>query len=121
MNQQLSAHFRRHEFACPCCGVDCVQVRLVQALEKLREKCGGWPVHITSGCRCSSWNKRVGGIPGSQHLKGRAADIIVQGLEPVEVAQIAEMITEFRHGGIGVYENFVHVDVRTDGPARWEG
>ena len=118
---QLSEHFRRSEFACPCCGYEVTQRRLVDALEKLREKCGGWPIHITSGCRCQRWNERIGGVLSSQHVRGRAADIIVQGLEPVEVAAIAELVAEFRHGGIGIYDTFVHLDVRPHGPARWEG
>lgn len=118
---RITAHFRRSEFDCPCCGVNNVSLRLVEALEKLRSKCGGAPIHINSGVRCQGWNERVGGVPSSQHVWGRAADIVVQGLEPVEVADKAEQVVEFRHGGIGVYDNFVHVDVRMDGAARWDG
>lgn len=121
MNNNLSSHFRRSEARCPCCGRSIIKRRLVDALEKLRNKCGNVPIKVNSWYRCEEWNERVGGVPGSKHLLGEAADIVVQGLEPVEVAELAEQVCEFRHGGIGVYQNFVHVDVRQDGPARWKG
>lgn len=118
---KLSPHFTRHEFSCHCCGVCLVSQRLVDALEKLREALGGVPVHVTSGYRCHDWNKKIGGVPGSQHPKGTAADIVVEGRDPVEVAEKAEHICEFRHGGIGIYDTFTHLDVREGGPARWHG
>ena len=121
MSNNLSSHFRRSEARCPCCGRSITKRRLVDALEKLRHKCGNVPIKVNSWYRCEEWNERVGGVPGSKHLLGEAADIVVQGLEPVEVAELAEQVCEFRHGGIGVYQNFVHVDVRQDGPARWKG
>jgi len=119
MRERLTEHFTKHELACPCCGCCDVKRRLVEALEKLREECGDVPIRVNSGFRCEAWNERVGGVPASQHLQGAAADIVVQGMEPIEVAEKAENITEFRHGGIGVYDTFVHVDVRYTGPARW--
>lgn len=121
MKQKVSSHFRVSEFRCHHCGEFKLSRRLVDALEKLRHKCGNVPVHVRSGYRCPEWNQRVGGVPGSKHLSGEAADIVVAGKEPVEVAEIAEEIAEFRHGGIGTYQNFVHVDVRRDGAARWKG
>lgn len=43
-------------------------------LEKIRTK---WksPIIVTSGYRCAELNKKIGGVPTSQHLKGQAADI----------------------------------------------
>jgi zinc D-Ala-D-Ala carboxypeptidase len=43
-------------------------------LEPLRSYIGR-PIIISSGYRCPEVNKRVGGQPRSQHLKGQAADI----------------------------------------------
>jgi len=121
-SDRLSEHFTAHELSCPCCGLLVACPRLVAALEELREKCGGQPITVLSGTRCPEWNRTVGGASKSQHLSGRAADIVVQGLHPVEVAAKAEQVTAFSHGGIGVYPNrgFVHVDVRM-GVARWDG
>jgi len=119
----LSPHFRRPEFWCPCCNLFAAPRRLIVALEDLRRECGGVPVTILSGTRCDHWNRAVGGVPNSKHLLGQAADIVVRGLHPFEVAAKAGLVFAFSHGGIGTYPHrgFVHVDVRMDGPARWEG
>jgi hypothetical protein len=37
------------------------------------------PIKIGSGYRCEKLNKAVGGVYNSQHLKGQAADIDIQG------------------------------------------
>jgi uncharacterized protein YcbK (DUF882 family) len=59
----------------------------------------------------------VGGARGSQHLYGRAADIVVKGVKPSVVADYCEAIGM---GGIGRYTTFTHIDVR-DKKARWQG
>ncbi len=117
----MSEHFRHAEFACPCCGVNAVMLRLVDGLETLRHKCGNAPITVTSGFRCWSRNELVGGAEKSRHLSGEAADIIVAGFHPLEVVDIAERIEVFSHGGIGTYtdQGFTHLDVRHGGPARW--
>lgn len=45
-------------------------------LDPLREAWGG-PIRVNSGYRCPELNEAVGGTPGSQHLRGEAADITV--------------------------------------------
>lgn len=35
----------------------------------------GLPIHISSGFRCPTLNRAVGGVFNSQHLRGEAADI----------------------------------------------
>ena len=47
-------------------------------LEPLRVAMG-MPIKISSGFRCQELNKKVGGVYNSQHLKGQAADIDIQG------------------------------------------
>ena len=37
------------------------------------------PVNISSGYRCEKLNKAVGGVYNSQHLKGQAADLCIDG------------------------------------------
>lgn len=39
------------------------------------------PVIVNSGYRCQELNKAVGGVSNSQHLRGKAADISVGGME----------------------------------------
>lgn len=48
-------------------------------LEPLRRRFG--VIRITSGYRCPRLNAAVGGVPGSQHLRGEAADIHVSSME----------------------------------------
>lgn len=79
------------------------------------------PISITSGYRSPAHNARVGGVKNSQHVLGKAADIVIPGLRPVEVAaKIEALIKEgkMKNGGVGIYPTFVHYDVR-DNPARW--
>ena len=47
-------------------------------LEPLR-KAMGEPIKIGSGFRCQQLNKAVGGVANSQHMKGQAADISIEG------------------------------------------
>ena len=47
-------------------------------LEPLR-KAMGKPIKISSGYRCERLNKAVGGVYNSQHLKGQAADLCIDG------------------------------------------
>lgn len=105
----LTAHFSASEFISgdgarrdpPC--------RLLAVLEAVRA-IAGRPVRILSGYRTSSWNAKVGGVSGSQHLAAAAADI-PPGLVTEEQAR--------RAGATGVGVDgagwAVHVDV---GPVR---
>lgn len=59
------------------------------------------PVHITSGYRPDPLNKLIGGSPTSEHRSGRAADFIVPGATPLEVARwIRDHLT--------TYEQLIH-------------
>ncbi len=113
----LSTHFNSTEFDCQgsgCCSTTLINETRVQYLEKIRAHFGK-PITITSGYRCATHNAAVGGASGSRHTKGDAADIVVSGITPREVAQYAESIGIL---GIGLYEtssdgHFVHIDTRT--------
>lgn len=48
---------------------------VVNVLDPLRESFGS-PIKITSGYRSYSLNKMVGGVKNSQHMSGKAADIV---------------------------------------------
>lgn len=45
-----------------------------QVLDPLREAWGA-PLRVNSGYRCKQLNHIVGGMPGSQHLRGEAVDV----------------------------------------------
>lgn len=124
MPGDLSNNFSRIEFAChgtDCCGgTAAVDSRLIEALQAFRDAVEQ-PVNVTSGFRCLSHNRTVGSNDSSQHPRGYAADIrMLPDLSIDEMVEIAEEIAAFRNGGIGKYNSFLHLDVRTDGPARWD-
>ena len=109
---KLSANFKSTEFDCNgenCCEQTLVDNELVSYLQKIRDHFGK-AITINSGYRCSVHNKAVGGTKSSRHLHGEAADIVVSGVEPKEVAKYAESIGI---KGIGLYDTFVHIDTRT--------
>ena len=113
----MSPNFKRSEFACSCgCGFDTPDWELVELLEKIRAQFAA-PVKITSSCRCPAHNKAVGGKASSQHLKGRAADIQVKGVDPLEVQNYCASVGV---RGLGSYSTFTHVDTRAT-LAAWGG
>ena len=117
-NTYLAENFKVKEFACND-GSDTVLIsaELVDLLQKIRDHFGV-AVVINSGYRTSAYNKKVGGVSNSQHVKGTAADIVVKGVDPLTVGQYVEYIMP-DHGGIGVYQTFTHVDVRAN-RSRWD-
>jgi uncharacterized protein YcbK (DUF882 family) len=120
---KLSKNFSRSEFRCKCeqyCGGthDFVDAELIYVLEKLRKRFGGKIVDINSGCRCSGHNRDEGGSPNSQHIFGKAADIVVVGIHPDVVADYLEKEYPDRYG-IGRYNGRIHIDIRS-GKARWD-
>ena len=116
--KQVSADFKVREFRCRD-GSDEVLIsdRLVKLLQKIRSHFGK-PVILNSAYRTQTHNAAVGGSPKSQHLLGNAADIVIEGVSPLETAQYVEFLQP-ASGGIGVYQTFTHVDVRTD-RSRWD-
>lgn len=79
LNEQLTPHFKRCEFACKCGGKYCnprhinISPLIVGICEILREYIDN-PIRISSGCRCKTWNSKQGGVDSSSHLFGFAAD-----------------------------------------------
>ena len=114
----LSKNFKVSEFKCND-GSDTVLIsdKLVDLLQNIRDHFGA-AVTINSAYRTESYNKKIGGATKSQHVNGTAADIVVKGATPLEVAQYVEHIMP-DSGGIGVYQSFTHVDVRTS-RSRWD-
>ena len=116
----LTEHFNKWEFKC-CCS-ECkhkkvhIDLNLVYRLEEIREIIGNKRIDITSGVRCKAENIRSGGDSNSPHLLGKAADIQIKEVKPVEVALMAEPVDGVR---IGIYPNHVHIDVLCPNPSRY--
>ena len=95
-------------------------IKLVKQLQFLRDYTGR-AITINSGYRSPEHNAKVGGSQTSQHLLGKAADITIEGLKPTEVYKIIEDLIdmgEMLQGGLGLYDTFVHYDIRKT-KARW--
>jgi len=127
MDVPLSKNFKKSEFKCrdgsrvPDELMDNVR-ELVENLQIIRDHIGK-PVHVISGYRSPKYNRKIGGARKSQHMKAKAADIIVKGLSANELHKIvSNLIKEgkIKKGGLGLYKNFVHYDVR-GWNARWKG
>lgn len=127
----IGEHFQEEELRCrgslrgvpPCpyCGGvnKCDQI-LVDALEELRALVGV-PILVDDAYRCPGHNAQVGGVKGSQHELGIAADIKIQGMTPAEMYRAALQVPAFANGGIGVSDapsGYIHLDCRPH-RARW--
>jgi hypothetical protein len=91
-------------------------LRLVDVFEDFRKALGGKPLRIASAYRTRSWNRRCGGVSQSQHVQGRAIDILhpkhINSKSFREKAKIFAK-NDPRVGGLGWYRWGVHIDVRT--------
>lgn len=112
---KLTEHFSLSEFVRPQdmaklpADVRANLEKLARMLEGVRERLGGKAITITSGYRTVAHNKAVGGASASQHLYGRAADIVVAGMPPAEVQRLLE---DWWPGGLGYGKTFTHLDIR---------
>jgi len=87
--------------------------RLAMVFEDIR-RLYGKPITILSAYRTPSWNKKIGGAKASQHLEGRALD-----LRPPKGILLTKFYNDiktrtgqFGIRGLGLYNTFVHVDIR---------
>ncbi|BAQ92738.1 Uncharacterized protein conserved in bacteria (COG3108) [uncultured Mediterranean phage uvMED] len=96
-------------------------VKVANQLQYLRDYLNK-PIKVNSAYRSPEHNAKVGGVPKSQHLLGKAADIVVSGIKTEFLYQyIEDAISngEMLQGGLGLYDTFVHYDIRGT-KARWD-
>ena len=108
-----TANFSDSEFVCHC--GHCVHSvphgflvssSLMIALQKARDIYNS-PIHITSGRRCITHNMRVGGVQGSYHTKGLAAD--VRGDDMLKLFDALCSVPDFSY--IEPHDSYIHVDI----------
>jgi uncharacterized protein YcbK (DUF882 family) len=95
-------------------------IQLAKNLQILRDNVGK-SITINSGYRSPVYNKKIGGASQSQHMRGTAADIVIKGMTPAQVANTIEtliMSGKMQQGGLGRYPNFTHYDIRGT-KSRW--
>lgn len=121
VKEAVSKSFFSTDFDCNCRETNCtttlIDSDLIDGLELLQ--IGAGMLSILSGYRCSTWNRIIGGKPGSYHMVGKAADVKSR-LETKYLHELATRTEPFSRGGIGHYSSFVHVDCRGK-TSRWEG
>lgn len=109
-------HFKKSEFTCKCgCGMNNISIELVKVLEDIRNHFGQ-PVVVTSGCRCASHNKKVGGVQGSRHVVGKASDIYVKGVSATTLLAYTKQLVaqgklRYTYTNNSNMNGVVHVDV----------
>ena len=85
-------------------------------LEPAREAIG-CPILVNSGYRNEAVNRKVGGVPNSQHKKGQAADI-----RPKDPAQFQRLVDFLRHHPLTdqllTGNGWLHVSWNPFGPPR---
>lgn len=110
---KLTENFSISEFHCTGKECGCTETLHDEALsaylQQIRDHFGK-PIHITSGYRCAKHNASIGGSGTSRHMKGQAADFTITGISPAQIAAYAEQLGIL---GIGLYDDFVHIDTRS--------
>ena len=130
-NMKLSENFSLSEFVVTATGLDNIpgdaevkrlQLLVTNILQPLRKYLNR-PVHINSGYRSPLVNKAIGGSSTSQHMKGEAADIRIDGMTNQEIVSAIrtlnlpydQLIDEQLHGS-----KWVHVSYSsTGGRKQW--
>ena len=89
-NAKLSDHFTLGEMTKSSSHPEVYNIPSHEAIANLKRVCGwlevlremyGKPIIINSGYRSPQLNKKIGGVPTSNHLTGCAVDIRVTGME----------------------------------------
>lgn len=123
---KLTENFRSEEFDCSN-GSRTPDIvfknvySLAVALQAIRD-CIGCPIKITSAYRSLEYNRSIGSKDTSQHVLGKAADLQVKEMIPIELYETIEALIDLEYipeGGLGIYNTFVHYDTRGY-KARWD-
>ncbi|MBL4791292.1 MAG: hypothetical protein JKY60_20355 [Kordiimonadaceae bacterium] len=100
LNTRLSPHFVLSEMVASAvakgkglnnvpreeCDLANLKALCLNVLEPIRDSFGR-PVIITSGFRCCTLNRLIGGAPNSQHTMGEAADFIIKSVPAYDAAK----------------------------------
>ena len=116
-------NFKVSEFACKCgCGYNVIDQRVIDMAQIIREALGV-PVKVNSGCRCDKHNANVGGVKGSKHTKGLAADLSCE-LGAVKMFDtVKKLHSEGKLPNLDYcirYKSFIHIDCGGKRKSLWE-
>lgn len=94
-----------------------LRVLVSRTIQPLRDKLG-LPIHVNSGYRCPELNKAIGGVPTSQHQKGEAADLSIDGKASDILEALENNNIPFDQAILYRKQNFLHVSLKLDGVQR---
>ena len=119
-NVRLSEHFNSIEFRCKCGKVHnyTVDTNLIDKLERLYSALNASKGIISSGYRCTTHDRAVGGNGYGQHTKGTACDIIFYDKDnkPISSKIVSCKAQDLGFGGIANINTaytYTHLDVRS--------
>ena len=95
---------------------DNVNALVENVLDPARERLGK-PIMVNSGFRCVVHNRKVGGASSSQHMRGEAADLRING-KPEMLARV--IVENGVFDQLIIYPTFVHVSYKRNGCNRKE-
>lgn len=98
----------RGNINCPCCGLGGLDESFSRKL-KVAEEMTGEEFNVTSGYRCWSHNKDVGGSKTSSHLIGLAVDIEIK--SDAHRYEVEDSLKRVGITRLGIYKTFIHADV----------
>lgn len=106
-------YFDKSEFACKCrkCGGFPVEPKekLIRVADRVR-KHFGTAATVSSGVRCATHNKNVGGVSNSRHLQGKAMDFDIAGKTAAQVLAYVQQQPEIRYAYV-IDNDYVHMDI----------
>ena len=108
-------NFKASEFACHHCGENHIKQEVINLCQKIRTALGV-PVRVNSGYRCPAHNAKVGGVKGSKHTLGMAADLsssvpAIEMFDKVKQLQAKGELPELGYCILYKRKNFIHVDI----------
>jgi len=109
-------YFKISETCCKCgCGFD-ISPAARMKFDQLREIIG-IPLVVSSGARCPTHNKAVGGAEHSRHMYGDAMDIACP---PDYRWKLVLTAMKLGAKGIGIHKSFIHIDWRKGNGVIWD-
>ena len=114
-SKQISTHFHSREFRCQHCNQIKIDEELVTKLENLFKKLNASKCIISSGYRCATYDKKIGGFLG-RHYEGLACDCCFydkQGkIIPSKIVICVAYDLKQLNGIAKINNNYVHLDNR---------